>query len=384
MSFNAGALLVVETLLSTVAVAKRKLRRRLSWHRQKGDATMTKTAFGIALVGGLLAVLPGAAAQDAADDANQLPPELQAAVQGRYHDAARPGSLQGQLNRNARRILVDCGRDAPGALQRAIDAADPGDTVLVQGTCTENLFFPEGKDRLTLDGGGTATIVAATAAEDTVLVRGRGITITGFTIRGGRDVVTVSWGGNAFLDGNTVENGARFGIHLAQMGAAVIINNVVQNNVGGGIVVPGGSFAFIGFKSSFDTVASPNIIQNNLASGISLVRNATARISGNTIRDNSTNGVNVGRASHADLSDNRIDGNGTNGIQVMQGSGVNLGEDTGDTLLTRPNTTTKPNGQFGVRCVLGGYTDGRIGSLNGTRGAQSHAESCINSLILIP
>jgi parallel beta-helix repeat protein len=343
---------------------------------------MIRTAFGIALVLGLFGLLPEAAANDEASDlAHQLPPELEAAVRNRYDGETRPGSLQGQLSRNSRQIVVECDRHGAGVVQAAIDASDPGDSILVRGSCSENLFFPEGKDRVTLDGGGTATIVAATAEQDGILVRGRGITITGFTVHGGRDVITVSWGGNVFLDGNTVEGGARFGIHLAQMGAAVVINSVVQTNAAGGIVVPGGSFAFIGFKSSFDTAASPNIIQNNGGSGISLARNATARISGNKIRNNTANGVNVGRASHADLSDNTIDSNGTNGIQVVQGSGVNLGEDTGDTLLTRPNTTTSPNGQFGVRCALGGYTDGRIGSLKGVRGDQTYADGCINSLI---
>jgi copper-binding protein NosD len=347
--------------------------------------SIRQTAFRIVVVFGLFGLLPQAVAnEDAADHGHQLPPELEAAVRRRHDDGAQPGSLQGQLKHNGRQITVDCDRYGPGVLQAAIDASDPGDSILARGTCTENLFFPEGKDRLTLDGGGTATIVAATADEDGILVRGRGITITGFTIRGGRDVITVSWGGNVLLDANTVEKGGRFGIHLAQMGAAVIINSVVQYNAAGGIVVPGGSFAFIGFKSSFDTVARPNIIQNNGGSGVSLVRNATARISGNTIRNNVANGVNLGRASQADLSDNTIDGNGTNGVQVMQGAGVNLGEDTGNTLLTRPNSTTVPNGRFGVLCMLGGYTDGRIGSLNGNLGAQSHAEGCINSLSLSP
>ena len=341
---------------------------------------MRNTAFGLALVLGLFG-LRAAANDAAADRASQLPPELEAAVLNRHGDDAQPGSLQGQLHRNGRQMAVDCDRQGPGVVQAAIEASDPGDSILVEGTCTENLFFPEGKDRLTLDGKGAATIVAATAEEDAILVRGRGITVAGLTVRGGRDVITVSWGGNVLLDGNTIEKGARFGIHLAQMGAAAIINCVVQGNAQGGIVVPGGSFAFIGFKSSFDTVASPNVIQNNGGSGIALVRNATARISGNTIRNNAANGVNVGRASQADLSDNKIDGNGANGVQVMQGSGVNLGEDAGNTLLTKPNSTTIPNGQFGVRCALGGYTDGRIGSLNGARDAQSHTDGCINSLI---
>lgn len=338
---------------------------------------------GVLVLGGLLTLLPPAAAEDndnAADQDNQLPPELEDAVRDHGHGATLPGSLQGQLHHHGTQIAVDCDRARPGVVQRAIDASHAGDTVLVSGTCTENIVFPEGKDRLTLDGGGTATIIAASNDRDTIAVRGRGITITGLTVRGGRDTITVSWGSNVFLDGNTVERAGRFGILVAQVGAAVIINSVVQENAQGGIVVAGGSFCFIGFTSTFDTVASPNIVKNNGGNGISLVRNGTARISGNVIRENAANGVSVGRASIADLSDNAIDGNGANGIQVIQGSGVNLGEDKGDTFLTRPNTTKIPNVQFGVRCAIGGVTDGRLGTLNGTGGAQNYSEGCINSL----
>lgn len=66
---------------------------------------------------------------------------------------------------------------------------------------------------------------------------------------------------------------------------------------------------------------------------------------------------------------------------VTGGSGVNLGEDTGDTILARPNSTTTNNAGFGIRCEVGGYADGRLGSLNGDGGAQSHSEGCIDSLI---
>ena len=347
--------------------------------------SMNKTGrgMGVLVLGGWLTLLPPATAADnhnAADQDNPLPPELEDAVQNHGPAGAHPGSVEGQLHHRGSHMTVDCDRAAPGVVQRAIDASDAGGTILVSGTCTENIVFPEGKDLLTLDGAGTATIVAASNDRDTIVVRGRGITVTGVTVRGGRDTITVSWGSNVLLDGNTVERAGRFGILVAQVGAAVIINCVVQENAQGGIVVAGDSFSFIGFTSSFDTVASPNTVKNNGGNGISLIRNSTARISGNVIRDNATNGVNVGRASIADLSDNTIDGNGTNGIQVLDGSGVNLGEDTGNTFQTRPNTTTIPNGQFGVRCAVGGVTDGRLGTLNGTRGAQSYSEGCINSL----
>jgi hypothetical protein len=89
----------------------------------------------------------------------------------------------------------------------------------------------------------------------------------------------------------------------------------------------------------------------------------------------------IGReASHALVTDNVVNGNGQNGIAVLQGSGVILGGG-GATIFTRPNTTTINNGAFGILCQTGGFTDGRLDSLNGTGGAESHVEGCVNSLI---
>src|SRR5438874_6747227 len=150
---------------------------------------------GVLVLGGLLTLLPPAAADDnhnAADQDNPLPPELEDAVQNHGPAGAHPGSLQGQLHHRGSRMTVDCDRAAPGVVQRAIDASDAGDTILVSGTCTENIAFPDGKDRLTLDGGGTATITAASNDRDTIVVRGRGITVAGLTGRGGRDTFSVS------------------------------------------------------------------------------------------------------------------------------------------------------------------------------------------------
>lgn len=69
---------------------------------------------------------------------------------------------------------VDCSKEHSGALQRAIDLARPGDTILVSGTCYENVTVPEGSDRLTLDGGGTATIVGPDATRNPSQSEGRG------------------------------------------------------------------------------------------------------------------------------------------------------------------------------------------------------------------
>ena len=53
----------------------------------------------------------------------------------------------------------------------------------------------------------------------------------------------------------------------------------------------------------------------------------------------------------------------------------------GDTIFTRPNTTTTNNVGFGIRCQVTGFADGRLGSLDGDSGPENYLEGCINSLL---
>ena len=248
-------------------------------------------------------------------------------------------------------------------------------------TCNENVVVREEKSRITLDGQGTATINGPIATDHTITVRGSGITIKGFTITGGRNGVQVVRGGEALIDGNTIQNTGNNGVIVSQHSSARIINNTIQNNPGNGINVGENSSARIGILTTQDTVASPNTIQNNTDRGIIVNRSSSARIVGNIISNNTDDGIAVGRASHADISSNTINSNGGDGIFLNINSGVNLGSDTGDGIFDVPNSTTENNTGFGIRCVTGGAADGRQGTLNGTSGAASFAGNCINSLI---
>jgi hypothetical protein len=279
-----------------------------------------------------------------------------------------------------RSLHVECGQDLPGSLQRAIDRSHPGDTINVTGVCEENLAIPEGTDRLTLDGGGTATIHGPSATLNDIVVRGRAITIKGFTITGGRTAIDVGRSGSAVIDGNTIEGTGRFGITVGAFGTANIVNNTIRNNPSHGINLTGNGFAFIGFRAADDTVASPNVIARNGTNGINLALSASARIAGNTISDNVRNGIAVTQASHAVISGNTLDHNGQHGVFVTENSGVNLGTDTGTGLFEAPNRTTVNNLLNGVNCRVGGYANGRIGTVNGASGPKSFGASCIDGL----
>jgi parallel beta-helix repeat protein len=273
---------------------------------------------------------------------------------------------------------------ATGTIASFLPRLRPGDRLLVSGTCNENFTVGASFSSFTLDGQGTATINGGDPNTNVVTITGRSITITGFTITGGNTGIIVTRGGSATINSNTIQGNGSRGISVNDNASARIINNTIQNNTDDGIIVLDGGAANIGINAGSDTVASPNTIQNNAGDGVSLLRNSTARIIGNTISNNGLNGVGVFDNSFAQVSNNTIDGNGQDGVSLARQGGVRLGADTGTGIFDAPNSTTVNNTRNGIRCRLGGVADGRLGTLNGTAGANDIAgggSNCIDSLI---
>ncbi|HXV78899.1 MAG TPA: right-handed parallel beta-helix repeat-containing protein [Candidatus Binatia bacterium] len=266
----------------------------------------------------------------------------------------------------------------------ALKKLKPGDTLLVTGSCNENVEIAVEVSRITLDGQGKATINGPDSSKPTIRVTGRGITIKGFTITGGQQGIQVWGGGDAEIDGNTIENVGRFGIQLARTSTALIVNNTIRNNANNGITVGGSSYALIGIRSGLDKTTSPNTIENNGGAGITVGRASAARIAGNTIRNNKGNGVTVTRTSQADISNSTIEGNGGDGINLTQNSAVSLGVGTGTGIFDLANTTASNNGGVGIRCSKNSSVDGRLGSVNGSKGPKEFDPSCVEGLTPAP
>src|SRR5262245_54874540 len=110
-----------------------------------------------------------------------VPQALQPWPARQFDASHQEGTHRDRENRHR----VDCDQTPSGALQKAIAATHPGDTLVVNGTCNEHVTIPVDKISITLDGGGTATISGSDPAQPTVLVRGRDVAIQGFTINGG-------------------------------------------------------------------------------------------------------------------------------------------------------------------------------------------------------
>lgn len=271
-------------------------------------------------------------------------------------------------------LTVNC--DAGGKIQAAIDAAHAGDTIQVTGVCNENVRFNDEVMRITLDGKGTATIHGPNPALNAIIIRGRGITIVGFTITGGRNGVAVVMEASATIQANTIQETGEAGINVAQHSYARIVGNTIQQNPDVGIRVLENSYARIGFLDLGDTAANGNNIRNNGGAGVLVQRSAGASLAGNAIRENAGAGVSVRDGSHADAAGNAIDQNDWDGIEITENSDVRLGGEPG--VLNATNDTTIPNAGFGLTCSANSSTGGSLGTLGGALGEKKFDSSCSN------
>lgn len=244
----------------------------------------------------------------------------------------------------------------------------PGDVLEVSGACTESVSIPAHVNSISLRGVGGATLATPGGTGAAFSVRGRAITITGFTIRSAGEGVQVIDGGFAWIHGNTIENVTGIGINIGPNSTARIWSNIIRNNGDFGINISRSSSATIGVVSLNDTTASPNEITGNAGGGIHVSGSSYATILGNVIAGNGSRGVLLTRGSGAEIASNTISNNAGSGIEAVHNPTVRLGNPTGTDLRSMPNSGTG-NTQYGVQCNGGGHIGGRLGGLSGNAGA---------------
>ena len=163
-----------------------------------------------------LLVSAQALAQPAQDQISDFQP-------GQVLRARELNAIVRQLNLNTNALSRENGTTYPvdcssGTIAEAMVQAQPGDTIMITGTCNETVML--NKDGITLDGGGTAIIDG-----------------------GGADVPVIAVYGhqNVVIRGLTVQNGQQ-GV-LAHRGAAVWLEDVTAQDNGAGIMIHGNSSA---------------------------------------------------------------------------------------------------------------------------------------------
>jgi parallel beta-helix repeat protein len=262
----------------------------------------------------------------------------------------------------------------------------PGATLVVIGTCNENVVLGPEVNGITLDGLGAATIHGGPSTNQTtvVTVTGRGITIKGFTITGGgQHGISVQDGGFAEINGNVIQGAARNGIVVFRNSTARIINNTIEGNPNGGINVGHTSSALIGFTGPPGRrVRAGNLIQNSSGGpGVQVVRDSHAQIFANTIQNN-REGVLVERNAQVEVAACVITGNAQNAIRAAKNAGVDLGEDsTGSTSTFDDDVSKGTNGGFAVGCAIDGFVYGALGGLTGALGDKQFDGTCTDGVV---
>jgi hypothetical protein len=281
---------------------------------------------------------------------------------------------------------IDCDRGE--TIQAMLPRLRPGNTLNIKGTCNENVTVssPTGQfNGVTFDGSGTAIIAGPNATENTLELDGvSNFTVRGLEITGGFDGLSVNTGNQIAVDTVVVENTGRHGIHF-QRGTAMafVINSTIQNNPQNGIIVNENSYARIGFTSGVgasEDDTGPCTIQGNGGHGIRIQRSSSARVYTSTISNNGQNGVNIESASYAEIATDVINGNVKNGVAISENSTLHLGNPSGTRNEDNPDTTTVPNGQFGLQAQWGSYVQGRLGTLTGVSGGSSFTHNANNNL----
>jgi len=141
---------------------------------------------------------------------------------------------------------VDC--DKGETIQNKIDEAKAGDVIVVSGTCNENLVIRKEMHDITLDGQGMATINRPDSTRNTITIRGKGITIRGMNITGGRNGISIRQDAEASINGNHINRTGRWAIVVTNNSSARIMNNTIQDNPRGGILIRAHSRAQIGIS----------------------------------------------------------------------------------------------------------------------------------------
>ncbi len=195
-------------------------------------------------------------------------------------------------------LRVNCNRG--GTITKALENANPGDTIQVTGTCKERVTITT--DRLTLDGQGSAILdggggfKANAVFEGVVTIDGaRGVTITGFTIQHGPDGITCKRGAACLIRNTILQDNADEGLQVSENSTAELTDCTSQRNGEWGIVV---------FANSNVHFHGTVALTNNAKSGLGVFFSSSAgSFSGATIHadNNAHHGILVIGSSNIDI-----------------------------------------------------------------------------------
>jgi hypothetical protein len=238
--------------------------------------------------------------------------------------------------------------------------SDKSSTILVSGTCTDNLHIT-GINRLTLLGAPGATINDASGGNDFVITATNTLTFDfeGFTINGGAAGFACLSHSTCLLAGNTIQSSLGPGV-IVDRSNAILQGDTIQNNGGRGVQAVnaanitlagetvqhnGQAGVFASYGTNLDVQFSV-INSNGGAAGIRVVEHSTLRLIDSTISGNFNDGVNLESSSAGTFENfglgNTITGNANAGVRVTDQSLADF--------TNGPDTVTGNLGGLDVAC----------------------------------
>ena len=223
---------------------------------------------------------------------------------------------------NAKTLYVD---DDGGAgvfsrIQDAVDAASPGDTIIVrEGTYIENIYVGKSLRIFAEEGYEYTFVFAADSSAHIFEVKARDVSISGFTIMGAKGEsagIYIQNAENCSIYGNNISY-CTYGIFLNGTRRSIISSNIINSNEYYGIFLDSSNenviinnFASKNWDGIFLKSSYKNRIENNSAvynnfGGISLMHSCENIIINNTAKSNFFHGLYLMSSYNNTLSMNR-------------------------------------------------------------------------------
>ncbi|MGD8505491.1 MAG: right-handed parallel beta-helix repeat-containing protein [Candidatus Bathyarchaeota archaeon] len=202
-------------------------------------------------------------------------------------------------------------------IQEAINAANPGDTIIVySGTYHEHVTANKS---LTLTGEDKGTTIIDGDLNGTaVQIVADSVQVSQFTIRNGYDGILMRASGNTISDNNITWNTGE-GLDIENSANNVISNNLISfndwegvymsnttNTIIEGNTITSNNLTGVNMQASYDNSVCENTLGNNTKFGIRLDDSNNISVTGNTISWNEQAGINFFNLTNSEFFHNNL------------------------------------------------------------------------------
>jgi hypothetical protein len=253
---------------------------------------------------------------------------------------------------------VNC--DHGDRLAQALEQATPGETIQVRGTCPEAVRILT--DRITLDGGGSATLDGGGA--DVITADGvRGVTLTGLTVRHGLNGVVATGGAHLQLTRVTTQHNGVSGLRVDGHSSMELHDCTTHTNGVNGLEVD---------RASEVQVTGTFRSHGNGVFGISLLNTSSIVFAQATVTStNNTLGIAIGLNSGGSIADAATtvttNDNLTTGFTVVSGSSLLVFEGALVARHNRLNHGVSANSKSSIDLDRGGSMTATHNGLDGVQ-----------------